>query len=273
MKQVSPASPASAMTAPSLHRNGVHPVPSLDDAVAAHFDDDCVHRGGAYGCGRGPARHVWGQATVPKASKLRKRHYRVRRRDAAIVASMPRTSRETWPPALFHVFTHSVWAAPSTVPRRPAIGSTFLRELARVDAERSSWICLGFCLMGTHYHLILDVDDGALPRGMQSLNFRYACDFNERHGMQGHVAVAAVRRGSDRQTTRIFSRTFKYVARNPVEASLCDTARTGPGVATRAPSALRSAHSFVDPSSDPRSASIGAAESAAARLRAFVEEP
>ena len=43
MKHVSPASPASAIDRTVLDGDGVHPVPRLDDPVAAHLDDDCLH--------------------------------------------------------------------------------------------------------------------------------------------------------------------------------------------------------------------------------------
>src|SRR5437870_204911 len=76
---------------------------------------------------------------------------------------------------LFHVYTHSVWAAELFRDDRDRV--VFVRELSRA-VNKAQWICVGFCLMRTHYHLVLDVDDGALPTGMHALNFRYAIEFN-----------------------------------------------------------------------------------------------
>jgi hypothetical protein len=57
----------------------------------------------------------------------------------------------------FHVWTHCVWAADAYY-RDNLDRLGFLRRLARVTAE-TGWRCMGFCLMGTHYHLILEVGD------------------------------------------------------------------------------------------------------------------
>ena len=66
------------------------------------------------------------------------------------------------------------------------LGHHVLRHLARVTAQ-TEWRCVGFCLMRTHYHLILEVEDGVLPVAMHSLNLAYARQFNRRHGLRGHA--------------------------------------------------------------------------------------
>jgi putative transposase len=134
-----------------------------------------------------------------------------------IVDAMARKHRDM-AAGIFHVFTHCVWAAPALF-RDDTDRVNFLRELARATA-RIEWICMAYCLMKTHYHLILGVEDGALPRGMHGLNFRYACSFNQRHDMRGHVQAA--RYGSRRlEEEAELMYVFRYVARNPVEAGLC----------------------------------------------------
>src|SRR5581483_3363097 len=85
----------------------------------------------------------------------------------------------------FHIYTHCVWAAKAHF-RDDVDRLEFLRGLARVTAK-FEWRCMGFCLMGTHYHLIVEVADGVLPPAMQSLNHAYACHFNRRHGLRGHA--------------------------------------------------------------------------------------
>src|SRR5581483_65207 len=78
----------------------------------------------------------------------------------------------------FHVYTHCVWAAKAHF-RDDVDRVEFLRGLARVTAKYD-WRCMGFCLMRTHYHLLVEVADGVLPTAMQSLNHGYACHFNRR---------------------------------------------------------------------------------------------
>jgi REP element-mobilizing transposase RayT len=168
---------------------------------------------------------------------------------------------------LFHVFTHCVWASPAHF-RDEVDRTSFLRELARVT-RTFEWTCIGFCLMRTHYHLLLEVHDGALPRGMQSLNFRYAVNYNQRHAMRGHVQFqryGAVRIKDDSQLCTV----YRYVARNPVEALLCTSAADWPASSYAAAVGVAEPHSFVDPSRVLRC--FGEVdELAAAELRAYVE--
>ena len=182
--------------------------------------------------------------------------------------SMPRPPRDTRA-GIFHVFTHCVWAAPALF-RDDLDRTVFLRELARATRVYE-WICISFCLMRSHYHLMLEVPDKALPVGMQSLNFRHAIDFNQRHGMRGHVQFArygAVRVNSDSHLLTA----YRYIARNPVEARLCDNCEDWPWSSYAGSVGLAESHSFVDPmrvlqSLDP------VRDLAAAQLRAFVEQP
>jgi hypothetical protein len=124
--------------------------------------------------------------------------------------------------------------------------------------------------MRTHYHLILDVPQGALPRGMQSLNFRYAINFNQRHAMRGHVQFA--RYGSVRiaDESQLLT-TFRYVARNPVEARLCTSPADWPWNSYGSAVGLAEPHSFVDPNRVLRCYDE-VDELAAAQLRAYVED-
>jgi putative transposase len=99
--------------------------------------------------------------------------------------------------------------------------------------------------MTSHYHLVLRVDDGALPTGMHSLNFRYARQFNGRHGMKGHAFAArydARRLSTDAHL--LFA--YRYVARNPVEAGICDSAEKWPWSSYAATIGVAPQISFVD---------------------------
>jgi putative transposase len=95
----------------------------------------------------------------------------------------------------------------------------FCNRVARV-AEKYVWRCEAFCLMTTHYHLLLDVREDTLQRGMHWLNGTYAQQFNRRHGRWGHLA-------GDRYTItpieslRQLRNTFRYVVQNPVKAGMC----------------------------------------------------
>ncbi len=143
----------------------------------------------------------------------------------------------------FHVWTHCVWAAEAYY-RDDLDRLDFLRRLARVTAEME-WRCMGFCLMRTHYHLIVEVADGVLPTAMQALNHGYACTFNRRHGLRGHA-----------QSSRYGSRriggheelvgAYAYAMNNPVEAGLCSRASSWRWSSLGETLGLSERSSFVD---------------------------
>jgi putative transposase len=168
---------------------------------------------------------------------------------------------------VFHIYTHCVWAAPALF-RDDTDRASFLRELARATTSYG-WTCIAFCLMRSHYHLILEVDDGVLPVGMQSLNFRHAVYFNQRHGMRGHVQFQ--RYGSKRIRGESHLLTvFRYVARNPDEAQLCSSPADWVYSSYAGTVGLAEPASFVDPGL-VLACFDGSLDEARAQLRAFVE--
>jgi REP element-mobilizing transposase RayT len=129
---------------------------------------------------------------------------------------MPPTPRDK-AAGTFHVFTRCVYAAPALY-RDDVDRLEFLRFLARTTA-RCGWTCIAYCLMTTHYHLIVEVEDNVLPVAMHALNLAYARAFNLRHGSKGRVQFkpyGALRIRSDGD----FLTRYRYVARNPVRAGL-----------------------------------------------------
>jgi len=135
---------------------------------------------------------------------------------------------------------------------------------------RESWACLSFCLMTTHFHLLLEVPDESLPVGMQRLNGFYARNFNLRHRRKGHLfgeRYYSVRAESDEHMLEL----LRYIARNPVRAGMCTRPEDWYWSSYNgciAPN--ESAFPFVDPSR--LTAYFGSSsERARRRLRAFVD--
>jgi putative transposase len=169
---------------------------------------------------------------------------------------------------LFHVYAHCVWAAPALY-QDDVDRLEFLRRLAEVT-RKIGWTCLGYCLMHSHYHLLVRVEDGVLPTAMHRLNLAYARHHNRRHGLRGHVQSwrYGSRRINDRYELAI---AFAYIANNPVKAGLCSSPAAWPwssyagtvGATTELASFLDTAEvlgAFRDTGIDCRAA-----------LRAFVE--
>jgi REP-associated tyrosine transposase len=95
----------------------------------------------------------------------------------------------------------------------------FLELLGRV-VERFGWIVFAYCLMGNHYHLVVETPRGELSRGMAQLNGQYARYFNRRSGRCGHVFQARFRSILVEQDSYLLS-VCRYVVLNPVRARLC----------------------------------------------------
>jgi len=62
----------------------------------------------------------------------------------------------------------------------------FVSRLGKVT-ERQGWVCLAYCLLDTHVHLLVCTPRGNLGKGMQSLLGPYAQNFNARHEREGHL--------------------------------------------------------------------------------------
>ena len=62
----------------------------------------------------------------------------------------------------------------------------FLSVLAEA-VEILNWSVHSYCLMGNHYHLLLETPDSNLAKGMRHLNGVYTQRFNRKHKRVGHV--------------------------------------------------------------------------------------
>jgi putative transposase len=157
---------------------------------------------------------------------------------------MPRPPRDT-AAGLFHVYDHGLWAVP-TLYRDDHDYGMFLRHLAYARGK-TNLTCVTYCLMTNHYHLIVRVEDGALPVAMQLLNRRYARHFNRAHGLRGHVLFD--RYGSRRIVDELdLLDTFAYIARNPVAVGACPHPAAHRWSSYAGTVGLAELSSFVDPS-------------------------
>jgi putative transposase len=144
--------------------------------------------------------------------------------------------------------------------------TAFCNRLAGIVQKRD-WLCHAFCLMTTHYHLLMEVRDNELQCGMQALNGPYAQGFNARHGRTGHL------RGDRYDAKPIESdghmlHTVRYIARNPVEAGLCRQPSDWIWGSYRGCAGIDAGFQFVD-SSRIRAYFGATPESACALLRVF----
>jgi REP element-mobilizing transposase RayT len=95
----------------------------------------------------------------------------------------------------------------------------FERRLADV-VSRYGWSCLAYCLLGTHYHLLVSTPEANLGEGMHRLNGMYAQAFNDRHDEFGHLFRSRYKTVLV-EAEGHFLELFRYIALNPVRAGLC----------------------------------------------------
>ena len=125
-----------------------------------------------------------------------------------------------------------------------------------------------FCLMTTHYHLLVEVPDDDLKHGMKSLNWRYAWWFNRRHARLGHLVgrrYGAVLIETDAHMLNA----MRYIALNPVVGGLCTRPERWPWSSYRRCIGLDDPYTFVD-ASPLRAYFAEDAKEAASRIRQFV---
>lgn len=102
----------------------------------------------------------------------------------------------------------------------PAERARFLALLEEI-AEEHGWTIWAYCLMGTHYHVLVRAEVTALSAGMQRLNTALAKMVKRRDGVRGDVfdgrffCVPVTTLGHAR-------RAIRYIALNPVKEGLVE---------------------------------------------------
>jgi REP-associated tyrosine transposase len=129
---------------------------------------------------------------------------------------MPRPHRPEKAGRVFHVTVRA------TTGRRlfvvDADRELFLRLLDKI-VRRYGWEVLAWCLMGTHYHLLVRTPRPTLGVGMRDLNGIYARAFNERHGEFGSLLAERYKDRVVRSDEHLMN-ALQYIALNPMRAGL-----------------------------------------------------
>jgi putative transposase len=94
----------------------------------------------------------------------------------------------------------------------------FLELLAKA-VERFGWILTAFVLMTNHYHLVVQLTEESLSRGLHWLNASYSQWFNRRHDRVGHLFQGRFKAVLVDSET-YFLEVVRYVVLNPVRAGM-----------------------------------------------------
>lgn len=129
---------------------------------------------------------------------------------------MARQLRVFAPDGIFHVSSHAVGNEALFSDRIDC--ATYLDKI-EITARRFEWHFLGFCLLGTHAHVLLRTIAGDLGPGMQRLQGTYARAFNKRRHRRG--ALFRTRYDAVHvETDEHLLEEIRYIALNPVRAGL-----------------------------------------------------
>ena len=100
------------------------------------------------------------------------------------------------------------------------------------------------CLMGTHYHALLDTPRGNLSEFIRTVNSEYSKAFNRRHLRVGHTFEQRFE-SLLVQREKYLRRVARYIALNPVKARLCRDATEWPWSTHRATAGLEDAPAWL----------------------------
>jgi putative transposase len=178
---------------------------------------------------------------------------------------MPRRPRIQYSGAIHHVITRGNSGRDIFVTRRDA--SVFLATLG-VAVTSSRWQCLAYCLMPTHYHVLVETPDPNLSEGMHFLNTKYATGFNAAHEHVGHVFQKRFHSELITRDEHLLE-ALRYIVLNPVRAGLVGRPETWDWSSYGATAGISGSHNWLAPE---RVLTLFAADPPAARgeYREFV---
>jgi putative transposase len=143
---------------------------------------------------------------------------------------MARELRVIDPDAIYHVIPVGSNKGPIVWDGRDF--ESLLAEMARV-AARYNWEVFAWCVMTTHYHLVLRTPEGGFSPGFQLLNGNHSRRTNRRHEREAHLfknRPFAKHVASDAHLVAA----ILYALRNPVAAGICKRASDWPFSSYRA---------------------------------------
>jgi REP element-mobilizing transposase RayT len=143
---------------------------------------------------------------------------------------VPRLPRIEVPGGYYHLTSRGNNAQPIYWRDRDRVD--FLALLDRVVLTHG-WACLAYCLMTNHFHLLVQLDEGGLSLGMQTLNGWYARCINRAYGRTGHLFRNRFS-GTLIESEEHLLAACRYVVLNPVRAGLCATPEHWPWSSYRA---------------------------------------
>lgn len=143
---------------------------------------------------------------------------------------MARRLRLEYPGAIYHVMSRGNNKQRVFLDREDY--ELFLSILKEVTVK-FNWLCHVYCLMLTHYHLLIETLEANLSRGMHYLNTIFAQSFNKKNNRVGHVFQGRYK-AILVQKEKYLLVLSKYIAANPVKDGLVEQPEDWPWSSYRA---------------------------------------
>lgn len=106
-------------------------------------------------------------------------------------------------------------------------------EILEETVERFRWYCHAFCLMGNHYHLLIETSIPNLSLGMRHLNGVYTQKYNRRHKKVGHLFQGRYKSIHVEKDNYLLELS-RYIVLNPVRAKMVKNPEEWPWSSYRA---------------------------------------
>jgi REP element-mobilizing transposase RayT len=129
---------------------------------------------------------------------------------------MARPLRLEFPGALYHLTARG--NAQQSIFLDDTDRQQFLRLLGR-EIHQQQWRCYVYCLMGNHYHVVVETPEPNLSRGLRRLHGTYTQWFNRRHRRVGHLLQGRFKSVLVEKESYLLE-LCRYVVLNPVRAGL-----------------------------------------------------
>ena len=131
---------------------------------------------------------------------------------------MPRKLRIEYEGAIYHLMNRGDRREP--IFRDDADRQRFLETLGEASAK-TGWQVHALCLMGNHFHLVVETPAGNLVAGMKWFLGTYTARFNRRHQLFGHLFSGRYKAlVVDAASPGYFRTVCEYVHLNPARAKL-----------------------------------------------------
>ena len=155
---------------------------------------------------------------------------------------MARPLRIQYPGAMYHIISRG--NGRMTIFHNEKDFMKFLYFMERV-IEKCNWICHAYCLMGNHYHILLETPDANMVAGMKRLNQFYSQFYNWKYRHAGAVLQGRYKSWLMEKESK-FLENCRYIVNNPVEAKMVEHPSDWPWSSFRATRGIEGVSSLLE---------------------------